>query len=47
MKAWDNINNGLLQRITKIGTQGAMKNHGKALHEFPTPITQNWRKEHI
>jgi hypothetical protein len=37
-KARKSLSAALLQSITKIGSQGAMKNHGKALNELTTHI---------
>jgi hypothetical protein len=39
-KACNSISTAFLQSVTKIGTQNSVKSHGKALHEFPTHITQ-------
>jgi hypothetical protein len=36
----NNNNNTLLQGITEIGAQRAMKNHRKAMHELKTHIPE-------
>jgi hypothetical protein len=36
-KACNNVS-AVMQSITKIGSQGAMKSHKKVLHELPRPV---------
>jgi hypothetical protein len=40
MEACYNVYIALMQSVTKIGTQGSMKNNGKTLQKLPAHITQ-------